>query len=254
MKLLLSALCLLFSAAAAQAGDVNITADQKVEWHQKEQKIVAVGNAVATRDDMSIKSDTLIGYYLPAPADAKSKVSRVEAKGNVRLHSAKADGFGDNLDYNLEKDIAVLTGRPAKIKTETETITAQDSIIYYPSAQKAVAGGNVETVDKDGNKLFADEMTAYFIKSDDKKSNLTLDKVDIAGNVKIVTKDAVVTADSGTYLPQSGLIKLFDNIVIDQDGNLLRGDKAETNLNTGISRLLAGAKQGRVKGVFKEKK
>ena len=83
---------------------------------------------------------------------------------------------------------------------------------------------------------------------------MTLDKVDIFGNIKIITKDAEVSAEKGTYLPQSGLIKLFNNVTINQQGNILHGDKAETNLNTGISRLLSGNKNGRVKGVFKEKK
>lgn len=254
MKLLLTACLFLLSVSAVYAGDVNITAEQKVEWHQKEQKIVAIGNAVATRDDMNIKSDTLTGYYQPGTKSAKGKLSRVEATGNVRMHSARADAFGDNLDYNLDQDAAVLTGRPAKIKTEKEVITARENITYYPSQQKAVALGNVEAVDKDGNKLYSDRMVAYFIKEKENSSNLTLDKVDIFGNVKIVTKDATVTADKGTYLPQTGLVKLFDNIIINQEGNLLRGDKAETNLNTGISKLLAGNKKGRVKGVFKEKK
>ena len=254
MKLLLTTLLLLFSAVFAYAGDVNITAEQKVEWHQKEQKMVAVGNAVATRDDMNIKSDTLIGYYKPGSGESKGKISRVEAKGNVRMHSDKADAFGYNLDYDLDKDTAVLLGKPAKIKTEGETITAEENITYYPSQQKAVALGNVEGTDKDGNHIYSDKMIAYFIKGKDGSSNLTLDKVDIFGNVKIVTKDTTVTADKGTYLPQSGLVKLFDNIIINQDGNLLRGDKAETNLNTGISKLLAGSAKGRVKGVFKEKK
>ena len=94
----------------------------------------------------------------------------------------------------------------------------------------------------------------FFTKESGKSSSLTLDKVNFSGNVKIVTKDATVTADRGTYFPQSGIVKLFDNVTINQSGNILHGDKAETNLNTGISKLLAGSKKGRVKGVFKEKK
>ena len=92
------------------------------------------------------------------------------------------------------------------------------------------------------------------IKSKDSKENLTLNKVDIFGNIKIVTPDATVTADKGAYLPRVGLIKLFTNVVINQQGNILRGDQAETNLKTGISKLISGSKTGRVKGVFKEKK
>lgn len=254
MKLLAIIISCCFFVTQAFAGNIDITADQKVEWHQKEQKMVAVGNAVASRNDMNIKADTLIAYYQNATATAKSRINRVEAQGNVRMHSAKADAFGNSLDYNLDNDRAVLIGSPAKIKTENETISARQSITYYPSEQKAVAVGDVEGIDKSGNKIYSDKMVAYFEKSSEQSSALTLNKVDIADNVKIVTKDATVTADRGTYMPKSGLVKLFDNIIINQNGNLLRGDKAETSLNTGISKLLAGNGKKRVQGVFKEKK
>ena len=98
-------------------------------------------------------------------------------------------------------------------------------------------------------------MVAYFIKggNNDNTSGLTLDKVEISGNVKIKTPNADVSSDRGTYLPRTGKIKLYDHIVIEQNGNILKGDLAETDLNTGISKLLSSAKQRRVKGVFKEK-
>lgn len=257
MKLPLLTICLTLVAAAAQASDVNLTADQKVEWHQKSQKIVAVGNAVATKDDMNIKADRLIGYYAGRQntAKGKSKITKVEARGNVAMHSPKADAFGSAMDYDLVQDVVILRGEPAKIKTDTETICAEDNITYYPSQQKAVAFGNVIAVDKDSNRIFADKMVAYFIKSgnNDNTSGLTLDKVEISGNVKIKTPNADVSSDRGTYLPRTGKIKLYDHIVIEQNGNILKGDLAETDLNTGISKLLSSAKQRRVKGVFKEK-
>ncbi|MBR2033052.1 MAG: hypothetical protein IKA03_00085 [Alphaproteobacteria bacterium] len=240
--------------SAAFAEDVNITAQNRVEWHQKSQKVIAIGDAIATKGKMDIKADKLIGHYKERAKNAKGKISRVEAIGNVKMHSPKADAFGNNLDYNLDKEIAILTGEPAKIKTETETITAKESITYYPTEQKAIAKGNVEATDTDNNKIFSDKMVAYFEKSKDNKENLILNKVDIFGNIKIVTPDATVTADKGAYLPRIGLIKLFTNVVINQQGNILRGDQAETNLKTGISKLISGSKTGRVKGVFKEKK
>ena len=94
-------------------------------------------------------------------------------------------------------------------------------------------------------------MTAHFVK--DKAEKLAVGKVDIAGNVKIVTKDGEITADSGTYFADDRLVKLFNNITINQKGNILKGDLAETNLNTGISKILSN-KKGRVSGVFKETK
>lgn len=171
------------------------------------------------------------------------------------MHSPKADAFGSAMDYDLVQDVVILRGEPAKIKTDTETISAEDNITYYPSQQKAVAFGNVIAVDKDSNRIFADKMVAYFIKggNNDNTSGLTLDKVEISGNVKIKTPNADVSSDRGTYLPRTGKIKLYDHIVIEQNGNILKGDLAETDLNTGISKLLSSAKQRRVKGVFKEK-
>ena len=241
-----------FLAFSAQAADVNITADNRVEWHQKSQKVVARGNAVATREDMNIKSDTLTGYYAKQAQTGKTQINRVIADGNVRMHSPRADAFGSNLDYDLEKDEAVLTGKPAKITTDKEIITAEEKITYYPSQQKAVALGNVQATDKDSNKIYSDKMTAYFIRENEKSSNLTIDKVDVFGNVKIVTPDTVVTSDKGSYYPRNGKVYLFNNVVINQQGNLLRLEKAETDINTGISKLLSSSK-GKVKGVFKEK-
>lgn len=76
-------------------------------------------------------------------------------------------------------------------------------------------------------------------------------RVEIYDNVKIVTKDAEVTADRGVYLPKDNLVNLYDRVVIKQDGNFIRGDYAVTDLSTGVSRLLTRKGSGkRVSGVF----
>ncbi len=251
----LSILLLLFHTTVSFAADVNLTADDKVEWHQKKQKIVAVGNAVATKEDMTIKADSLTGYYADRSktTKGKSQITRVEAVGNVRMKSAKASAFGDFMDYNLVKDVAVLKGSPAKITTDKETITADGTITYYPTEQKAVAVDNVVASDSQ-NKIYTDKMIAYFTQETPNSSNLVMKEVQIEGAVRIKTPNAEVTAERGTYLPQKGKIRLYDNIVINQEGNILKGDIAETDLNSGISKLLSNSKSGKVKGVFKEKK
>ncbi len=254
MKIVLFVLLLSVYSINSFADDINITANDKVEWHQKEMKVVAIGNAVATKGKLKIEANTLTGYYHPKNKDSKNKIKRVIANGEVKMHSPKADALGNNLDYNLQQDIAILTGNPATIKTLTETISAKDKITYYPSEQKAIATGSVHATDSKKNNLFSDKMIAYFSKSDNKSENLTLNKVDILGNIKIITSDAEVTAEKGTYLPQEGLVKLFNNVIINQNGNVLKGDKAETNLNTGISKLLSTTPNSRVTGIFKEKK
>ena len=241
--------CCLFIAHPVFADDITLDANEGVEYHQKEQKLVAKGNAVAKKNDMSIKASTLIAYYAP---QTKNKISRIEAHNNVEMKTPDTSAFGDKMIYDVKEDSAVLTGAPAKIKSPEFTITAQGPITYYQSQQKATAKDNVIAIDNQNNHVHADLMTAWFSKGTN--GDLVLDKIDIEQNVTIISKDATVTALRGTYYALQGKIYLYDDVVINQNGTILNGSKAETDLNTSISKILSGGQKGRVSGVFKEKK
>lgn len=238
-----------FTYSSVFAGDIILNAENNVEYHQKEQKIVANGNAVATKDNMSIKADTLIGFYAPKN---KKKISRMEAHGNIHMTSPETEAFGDDLIYDNDTNIATLSGNPAKIKKPDTSIIAYGDINYYRNEQKAIASGDVTAIDSHGNKVSSDVMSAYFSK--DKTGKIILNKIDLSQNVKITTPDAIINADKGTYYAIDKRIELFDNVTINQKGNILKGSKAETNLNTGVSKMLSDGKKGRVSGIFKEKK
>ena len=243
-------------ASSAWAEDINLVADEKVEWYQNENKMVAVGNAVASKKDLSVRGDTITAYYdsvkAPGGEKAKSRIKTVHARGGVIMKSPRATGFGDTLDYDVVKDTMFLNGRPAKIKTAEETITSTGGITYYLTEQKAVATGEVIASDKE-NKIYSDKMVSYFTKN--AEGNLEMERVEIFGHVKIVTPTAVANSERGIYLPKEAKVRLFDDVVLNQDGSLLKGDYAETDLNTGISRMLMKKGSGkRVSGVFKEKK
>lgn len=230
------------------AGDIKLNADKQVEYHQKEQKLIAVGNAIATKDSMSIRAERLIGYYSP---ESKNKISRIEAHDKVVLTSDQTQASGNKLIYDIKSDSATLSGTPARIKNPDAELTSNGTITFWLTAQKAVSDNPVTAIDKQGNIIHADHMTAYFSK--DSAGKLSLDKIDISGNVKINANETEITANSGTYYAIDGKIKLFENIVINQKDNILRGSQAETDLNTGISKILSG-NTGRVSGVFKETK
>lgn len=256
LKLVYILTAFLSFSSIAQAQYMNLTADKEVEWDSQAQKMTAIGNAVASKKDMQIRADRMTAYYAKnaSVSTQKNTITEVHAVGGVIMTSPKAKAFGNTLDYDVAKDSFILKGEPAKIQTDKETITAKDNITYYPSQEKAIATGNVFATDQKNNKIYSDRMIAFF-KKNAKSGNLEMDKIEIYDHVKIMTDNAVVTADKGLYLPQSGMVKLFDHVIIDQQGNKLQGDFAETNLNTGKSRIIAGkTSQGRVSGVFKEKK
>ncbi len=248
MKKFLVLFALLYAPVVFADDDITIMADDKVEWHNKEGKMVAIGNARASNSSMSVNAQKLEGFY--EEVGDEKEISKVLGYGDVVLVSENAKGYGEKLFYDVKKDEAILSGAPAMIKTGTETLKASENIYYYPTKKKAIARGKVEAETNDGNKIFADEMIAYFKQSNN--SSLSLEKVDIFDNVKIITKDATVNAEKGVYYPQSGEVELFEDVSIIQGDNVLRGDKAVANLNTGVSKLIAGSK-GRVKGTFKAK-
>lgn len=234
--------------APAMAENVNIYADKKVEVRQNEQKIVAVGNAVASKQDNTVYADEMSADYTKN-AQGKIEFQTLHAKGSVRMESPSTKAFGNTLNYDLKKEEITLIGTPAKIVTDKgNTITAEEKIIYYPEKQMAVATGNVMADDQQ-NKVYADRMVSYFEK--DAQGNLEMERIEIFDHVKIITPQATATALRGIYQPKESLVRLYDDVIINQDGNILKGDYAETNLTTGISRMIS--RKGRVSGIFKEK-
>lgn len=243
-----------FLANSAQAEDINLVADERVEWHQTEQKMVAIGNAIATKKDLNIRADKMTAFYTGDKAEKaknKSSIKTVHAIGGVIMTSPRAKGYGDTMDYDVAADSMLLRGKPAKIQTDKETITATESITYYPNAQKAIALGDVISKDAE-NTIHSKKMVAYFEKNSEGK--LDMQRVDIFDDIKIVTPSATAYSQKGIYYPKTGIVKLAEKVKIIQDGNTLNGEFAETNLNTGISKIISGKKSGgRVFGIFKEK-
>lgn len=164
---IIPALALLIAAPAA-AEEVHLTADERVEWHQNEQKMVAVGNAVATKQDMNIRADRMTAFYETSKKGgekARSNIRDVHAVGGVVMTSPNAKAYGDTMDYDLIKDEMILRGKPvSKIVTnDNKTITATESITYYPSQDKAVALGDVVAKDPE-NTIYGNKMISFFTK------------------------------------------------------------------------------------------
>lgn len=232
------------------ANDIVITAERQVDVYQEENKVVAIGDAVAVKDNLTVKAQELTAFFEKtqnSDGSESNTISKMYAKDRASLNMDKADAYGDSIEYNLQQDFLLIKGKPAIVKNAQAKVSATDSITYYPALSKAVAKGNV-IADNGKNKIFSDTMETYFKK--DKNGEMVLERVEIPQNPKIVTKDGSVKAKSGIYYPDQNMVYMYEDVIIDQNGNILKGDKAETNLNTGISRILSGKE--RVSGVWYE--
>ena len=161
-KLAYIILALIGLTSLAQAQYITLDAEKEVTWDSKAQKMTAIGNAVAKKQDMTVRADRMEAYYAKNDTTGKNTITEVHAYDNIVMTSPKANAYGDTLDYDVINDKIILKGRPAKLKTDKEEITAKDNITYYPSQEKAVALGDIEATDKENNKIFSQKMIAFF--------------------------------------------------------------------------------------------
>ncbi|MCG8511178.1 MAG: hypothetical protein MI741_18320 [Rhodospirillales bacterium] len=87
----------------------EITADQQLEYYDLKRMAVARGNAVASRENRTLKTDVLVAHFR-RDAAGKSRVHRVEAFDNVHIITDLDEVWGDRGVYNVDTGIATLTG------------------------------------------------------------------------------------------------------------------------------------------------
>jgi lipopolysaccharide export system protein LptA len=222
---------------------IEINADQGIEWQQKTKAYIARGNARAAQGDVAVHADTLTAYYRENDGGS-TDIWRIDAIDNVRIVTPTQRAFGDKGIYDVDNGVLVLTGR-VRMETETDRITARDSIEYWEKRNLAVARGNAVAA-RGTNKLRADVLTAHFRK--DAKGKSRVSQVDAFDNVVITTPDEIVRSDRGVYDVETGIAKLTGSVKITRGTNQLNGEYAEVNLNTGVSRLFG--RGGGVRGIF----
>ena len=239
------------------AKEINIDSNKQLEWYRDEQKIVAIGNAVATQENTILKGDKITAFYEKVQLEdgsQKTQIQKIFSDGSVIITTPDTIGKGTHFEYNLPSKKAILKGHPDELENEQGNLTATDSITYYGAENKSIALGNV--IAKNANyTIYAEKMISYF--DNDNNGNKKLKHIEIYAHnnpVKIVNQQATVTGRKGIYFPLENKLKLFENVVINQNGDILKGDYAETDFKTGISSLRSSQNKGRVSGIFHNKK
>lgn len=100
----------------------TITARDSLEWYDQKQIGVARGDARAVRQGpspKSIRGDVLIAE-ITKPDNQPSRISKVDAHGNVILTSEDEVARSDAAVYNLETGIATLTGHVSLTRGSNE--------------------------------------------------------------------------------------------------------------------------------------
>lgn len=194
-------------------GDWGKLWSEGFEYYQPDELLVLTGKSKVMNTENTLWADKQIKYY--------RLQNRLEADNNVKVLN------GSNTLY-AEKVIGFMR---ADGKMAFERIEAYD---------------NVRVVD-DKNEMYADRMNAFMKPG----KGRDIEKIEAFGNVKIITQNGIAQGDYGIYHPDKSEIELRHNVVLLQNGNVIHGDKAVTNLKTSISRIMSDGKdKKRVSGVI----
>lgn len=229
-------------------GPLEITADNGIEWRRDERIYIARGNARAARGEVTVLADELQALYREGD---NSDIYQVMAIGNVRIFTPRERVSGDRAVYNLDQAKIVITGNDLKLETQTDTITAEESLEYYEREQRAVARGDAVVVRED-QRLAADFMEAFFTEGPEGGNDLVLERVDAIGDVRISTPKDFARGDTGVYYADREVATLEGDVRITSGENQLNGGYAEVNLKTGVSRMMGAPGGGgtRVRGLL----
>jgi lipopolysaccharide export system protein LptA len=227
-----------FGSAGSAPLPVKIEADQGVEWRQKEQLYLARGNATAQRGDTKIRGDVLTAHYR-RNAENKQEIWKITAEGAVKITTPKETITGDTAEYIVETGVFTLVGRPVKIDNGKNVLTAA-RIDYNSKGRLAHVTGNA-SVTEEKRRVRAERFVAFFAEDGGKNS---LKRVEAHGNVIVDTPTEVVRGDRGDYDAETGVALLTGNVRGTKGSTQITGDRAEVNMKTGISRIVAD--KGRV--------
>ena len=233
-------------------GQIEVTADQSLEWYQEQRLYVARGNAKMVRGSLTVQADVLTAHERDKTDIANESqsgggnIDRLVAEGNVRIVDVHQQVYGDRAIYDLDKKTARVTGKNLKYATDKDTVTAQDSLEYYEAQNMAVARGKAVVL-HEGRHIEGDVMTAYFGKS--ATGQMDLSQLTAAGNVTVVTDNDVSRGDHAVYDVKKNVAKLTGHVRINRDKIQLTGDAATADFNKGYSSLITKGK-GRVRALL----
>ncbi len=225
---------------------VEVNADQAIEWHQDMRAYVARGNASAKRGESTVFADVLTAYYREVPGKG-NEVFQLVAEGSVRVVSPTQQVFGDHGVYDVDKQVAVVTGKALKLITTKDVVTARDSLEYYEARELTVARGDAVAV-RGNDRLRADVLIGLLKKMPD--GSTQMERIDGSGSVVVTTATDVAVSDKMVYSIADNVAVLIGNVKITRGENQLNGEAAEMNMTTKINRVIAGPAAGRVSGLL----
>ena len=129
---------------------INIEA-VKLDYFDKEQKLIYTGSVVATQGDAKMKASVLTIFLAPKGSGAggaagagTNQVQRMLATGPVTMTQRDQIGTGDNAVYDRLSNSVVMTGNVTL--SQGPNVTKGDKLTYDLKSGQAVVTGRVKSM------------------------------------------------------------------------------------------------------------
>lgn len=120
---------------AGVAETITIDSD-RMEMDQQQNTVVYMGNVVAVRGNVTMKSDTLTATYNPE----MQRLTEVVAEGNLEVTQGNRIATGAKAIYNNDDNSIVLTGNPV-IRQGNSQVSGCRIIMFINEERGVVEGG-----------------------------------------------------------------------------------------------------------------
>jgi len=221
-------------ASGSKDMPIEITADNGIEWEKNKELLIASGKAKASRGGITVLAEVLRAYYRKKTTGG-TDLYRLDAAGGVKIFSDTESMEGQTAVLDFEQAILKVDGKKVIYKSGPDTITANQQMEYWERQKMAIARGNAVAIHK-GKTLRADVLKALLRKNKTGRSEVYI--IEAFKKVFIVSGKDKLRSDSAIYQLDSGIATLKGNVSIIREDTILKGDLAEINLKTGISKLL----------------
>ena len=235
---------------------IQIEAEGGIDWFRDEKKYEARVNAIASRGNLRIRADRLTAHY--DDSGARTLITRIEAVGRVILTQGDTRAEGDRGTYHIDQKRAFLIGKNLQISNLNGVIMADDSLEYWEQKGVAIARGQALVIQNE-NRLQAGTLTAFIdpaqTNANEENASPTrpetqITRIDAEDGVHLSTPEEIVIANEGVYDMVAQTVRMCGDVNVTRAGNLVTGNCAFVDLETGKSRLESGPDGEKVKGLI----
>ncbi|MDA7984250.1 MAG: hypothetical protein MPJ52_01635 [Alphaproteobacteria bacterium] len=237
----------------SDGGRVTLEADGVIEWNREEFYYAAEDNVRLSRGGWHVRADRIQAHYSDDDNDRalSGDLSFARAFG-VPVTAESDDGTRIAADeiqwWPLEARLEALGDAAELTRRDGGRLTASGSLMWWESLEGrpvAEARGGVMASGGGGETLRAERIRAVFSGATGK-----IEEYQAFGDVSVERADGEIAKSRWARYDVGGeRIVLEGGVRLEREGQILRGERAEMDLASGVSVLLPG-EGGRVEGRF----